>query len=817
MALAPDPPPAAGGSGLTIPSNRPQTLLVHGTLLLAAMAAVFLVAGPQQGSLGVFLAGAGAVMILCPPRVRVDWRLWAAAGGIVASGALAFLPARWFPVAPWRSALEGVAAIPLPESITPMPWETGFWLAIVAISALVGLFALAHPLRTAGLVGLASLAVAGCAVFTVLAIYLKQTGWQVLNTAGPAFGLFPNRNHTASFLVVGSILAMGLMRLAWRDGRWAVGLLAGGGLALFVAGLGYFSASRGGVVFLVVGTVIWVAGLGRQGRSGPLLVSLAILLVAGGGLFVVSGSEVRNRLLPAWNDAGAQAPATMQNPASDLRVAIYADTAGLIREAPLTGIGLGTFVAVFPQYRQRSLGEATALHPESDWLMLAAEAGLPAAVCAGTLGWLLLRRCRRWHSHPSWPLRWACAAAVMAACLHGAVDVPLHRVVLGWWVLVVAGVGLHGGWSADTGVSRVQHAFFVVGGVAALTFGASLIRAQWFGAAPLPPFAQVHTQEEVLRLFRAGDTPAAIRLLETRLRADPLTGAFYHQLGTLLAQSPQADTAVDRAFLAQRLISPNDPTVPFEQGNDWILNDTGRTAALWREALARRERLDRAQGIGEEKSLELYGQMLSKATEFSELQQALLDWKWPQPAYVLPWLAQADAEVRRANIAHFSQDHEFHMRLDEAGKKRLLTILYEKGESGALNDLTNLPAWQTASERIKIRQLQDQGRFEQLVRTLSGQYGIDLRLPEEDTGNASRSVMTEQESSDPVVAFATYWRRGNQLSARRVLDEAAHQDAGRVVPQEVWRLKASLAAYDGSWPEAWQALATYLRQRGDWE
>ena len=240
------------------------------------------------------------------------------------------------------------------------------------------------------------------------------------------------------------------------------------------------------------------------------------LLAAGVLLFFLSGGTARDRLLgtsASSSPAGAASTGPLNpsaaddraaNPSEDFRVKIYRDALDVVRDFPLTGVGLGNFALVFPQYRRASLEDARVLHPESDWLMLTAEAGVPAVLCLIALLVLAARRLRGDTGHPYWPLRWGCAVAAGAAALHGVVDVPLHRVQLGWWVLAVGGLALQGFRSGKTERSRAQHALFVLAGVGALALGGLLIRAQWFGGKPLPPFVVAEAEKKWLPCSSAG-------------------------------------------------------------------------------------------------------------------------------------------------------------------------------------------------------------------------------------------------------------------------------------------------------------------------
>ena len=414
---------------------------------------------------------AGAALGLCPPRVKVDGRLWLMGACLTLCAATAFLPMHWFSVPAWRHALESLPVVPLPSTVTPVPSQTGFWLALLTCTVLTGLFMLAQPVRSPTLLTLASAASLVCGVYAGLAIYAKRSGWHYPFSEDASFGFFPNRNHTATFLLTGGILAMGILGVTLRGGRWVYAVLAGGGLTLCVAALLFYSASRGGVVFLLVGTLLWLAGLGRTHRRGPVLVSCGAVLLAAGILFFSSGSVAQTRLTALVARSTEQAPAGGDKAANhssvaggdtplDLRVLIYKDTLPLIRAFPLTGTGLGTFEMVFPQYRNASLSEMRSVHPESDWLMLAAEAGIPAIGCVLIIFFLLARRLPPLAEHPFWPLRWGCVVAALAAILHGVVDVPAHHVSLGWWIFGPCGARVTTGPCGNTGtITRPTRGF----------------------------------------------------------------------------------------------------------------------------------------------------------------------------------------------------------------------------------------------------------------------------------------------------------------------------------------------------------------------
>ena len=806
------------------------SLWAFGLLLAGATAGVFLAGGPPQGSLGIFLLCAGAALTFCPPQAKVEWRLWIAAAALVGCGALAFLPESWFGVPAWRRTLEAAPAIHLPATITAVPWETGFWLAMLALSLLVGLFLLAHPIRSHGLLAFALLAATAAGGYAALAIYAKATGWHYPFASEATFGFFPNRNHTATLLVAGSLLALGTLSVALREGRWVAGLLAAGTVAVCVAALFFFSASRGGIVFLLVGIVLWFSGLGRRHRDRRLAVSFSCVLLAAGILFLVSGSEVRNRLLGnAKPEPAALAPLPMASPtastpetdksdamhnlSADFRLKIYHDAFDVVRDYSLTGTGLGTFAFVFPQYRHASLTDFSVIHPESDWFMLTAEGGIPATLCLLALLALVVRRLRFAREHPYWPLRWGCALAVGAAALHGLVDVPLHRLQLGWWVLVIGGLAAQSAQSGTGGRSRVQHALFLGGGLVALLLGGRLVLAQWFHQSPLPPFALKGVQDRIYEAYLHNDLEGARRLAEQTIRASPLYDPAYFQLGVLLAQSRANDAAVDAAFKAQRLVEPIHPDTPFHQGEIWFTNDADRVAILWLDALARHQRILEACGRPPDDALGYYCDLLVRAAEQPDTQTDFWNATRQNPSYAFAWLAKAEPDLVREQFVRLATDDNFLRKLDEAAQRRFLLLWYDRGDRQAIGHFLNGRSdWQAAAWPVHMRTLVDARAFEQAFRELGQRAAVSLTLalsaPAENVTSGAATM--EETANNPAAAFVTYWQAGNTVTARRVLEESLASGNGPS-SAELWRLKAALAARDANWPVAWQALQEYIR------
>ena len=773
--------------------------------------------------MGVFLVGAGLALITCPPRVKLEWGLWWIAGGLVACASLALLPRGLVSVPGWRREILGNSVIPLASLVTVTPSVSVFWLAILAFTAAGGLFTLAHPLRSRSQLAFAAAGTFVCGVYAVSSIYAKSTGWRYPFDATfvtkPDFGFFPNRNHTATLLVTGSIVALGVMGVMFRGRHWLAGVIAVTSLTTCATGLVFFSESRAGIGFLVVGTVLWVAGLGRAHWSKPLVISFAAVFLGAVLLFFASQSVAQHRVLalvapeqgrgvPPLKQAAAQAPSELADPPLDTRLLIYADALQLIRDFPLTGSGLGTFRYVFPHYRDRYLSDSAAIHPESDWLLLAAEAGVPAVVLMVAGIAVVFRRAWPQRAHPYWPLRWGILCAALTALLHGMVDVPIHRTALGWWVLAVAGAGLQTSQGVRSQPSRFQYALFVVAGIGGLALGIQLIRAEWFGGRPAPPFAAEKSQQEIAALLDKGDFGNAVDAAQAAIRISPMADPLYFQLGAALLHFETTEAEVDAAFRAQRQLNPIWTQIPIDQGAVWMNIDPARTAFLWMEAIERRERIDRRQSARPRGALSLYRTFLIWTADHPQLQRQLLEAAASKGAdFRLIWVEAAAPALSGEEIARLATDSGFIASLDEPQRRRFLEAWYQRGDREALFPfIASHPVWEGSAWPVHVRALVDGGKFEEAVQAVVERYTISLAL---SAGDSQKLEFGDHD--DPVAAFHLYWEESNVVSARRILAEAR---AAKTVPLEVWRLSAALAAQERDWPAAWTALQGYLRASG---
>ena len=231
------------------------------------------------------------------------------------------------------------------------------------------------------------------------------TGWRLSGSdayRASVVSTFVNRNHFATYASLGLIIALGLMlepllrAVRAKQGFWTIWAVAQAiatvfeerrlpliaAVVILLAVIG--SASRGGILSLA-GAVVFLLAIvffaGRAKRSTKVIASIATL---GAGLLVVSltGEVLLERLQALFAVEGeASASARLQ---------AWAMTLDAIAQRPWLGHGHGAYLEVFYLHGGPELGSMGLwTHAHNDYLQLAAELGIPAAV-ALVLAYLLV-------------------------------------------------------------------------------------------------------------------------------------------------------------------------------------------------------------------------------------------------------------------------------------------------------------------------------------------------------------------------------------------------------------------------------------------
>ncbi len=717
--------------------------------------------------------------------------LWLLVASILA---VSFLPHSLFPAPQWRTLLVQEFQFPFFPTLSPQPWLTIQALGIFFVG--LAWWLLLHP-AAEGETQRAFL----CHAFVVLLALLG--GWILVcafaQVAPPfwhsewKFGPFPNRNQMGNLAGLAAFLALvGFV----RDGtnRNARSFLWVALLALFLAIL-VFNRSRGGLLVLVVATIIWAILLSRRFRSIGQLATIAGLLLIGAAGFLFYGGPLLNRILTQDHDL------TLQG-SLGFRLLVFQDTLRLLADNWITGVGLGNFEQIFPLYREASLNPYRIIHPESDFLWLASELGLPLSLfflilfLRGYRDLLPARHVRNYE------YRAAGFAIGIAFLLHGLIDVSGHRLgsVLPALLAIALASDLRSGCVPGFGaVSRSQHLF--VGGIAAI-FGLSLL------LLPNKPgfIAWQRHLDDVQSALDRGEWTEASESIKQGLVSAPLDWIFYTQRAKVRALSGEPWSEVARDFQLARTLEPSSPDVPLNEAQFYAsYGRLAESASAWRLATERDPALLSARSIdllqsglaetnafraafiaaaGRERTKQLRFLELANPAEFA----ALLD----------QWLQQ-DPALQNWSAAERRQLFEHWIRHGDPEQLLRLSAIY--------------PHWLQQSWTLLFSYLGEQGDFARAVR-LALPLAPKPLLPPPDP-SLEVDILEKR-----VISVPNDWMASYQLYLIYTSHGTRQEDVWNLVrrvtdqpePPHYWSyLEATTASQLGKWEEAWTALRSYLR------
>lgn len=774
--------------------ESPSPLPVSNLMVVAGAALSILLAGTEDAwAIAVFLGCAGAALMLVKPALRPGFApvLLAVLFACLSLGA--FLPQSYFPLPAWRALLESLGSVPLAESVNPQPWLGWFWWWLLAGTCLVYIALLTAPLETKALAMVLQAAALFVALYACAAMFSSQTGWRYPFHGGAVFGFLPNRNHTATLLVVGSVLSFGLMqwRLARGDKAAAAFAALCGGASL--AALLFYSMSRAGVVFLATGLVVWAVGVARSPLMRKRILAAVVVLTLFSGLLVVlGGSTVRDRLAELWKEAvSVQLEGGGQD--VDFRQPVFRDSFRMINDFPIVGAGLGQFSYVFPQYRHDSVRTAKVLHPESDWLMVVAESGLPSAlVLAALLVWYAAA-CWRSRAASGGMLRWTAASAVIAAAFHGLIDVPWHRVSLGWFLLAIAASSVPSSGKALP-APRFFRLFFVIGGLALLAAAGWIGHEKREGRVPAP-YAWPGIAERLACVAEEQGYEQAELAAQEAVRQFPLRYESHYWLAAHLRPFEETGPEIDAAVRAGLAVEPVLPKVPAEQAA--ILQPVNPDAALESWAVA----IDRYAAIearGQKVRMPYAGEYIRRALVAfkgdKERQLRLAQKLSDRPVLLAYWLDHADKEASADFIGMMPDQEDFFEKLPPDLRRRMLSRWI------SLPDASRAVAFMEAHEAsglggaywpVLAQYYAGQNDLPRAVRHVASACGVVLEVPIE----AESGLRGE---------MAAVIAQGNTVAARRMAQDAV--TAPKPLADDLAAAMAYFAS-QGDWESAWKAAS----------
>ncbi|MEM9479173.1 MAG: O-antigen ligase family protein [Verrucomicrobiota bacterium] len=547
----------------------------------------------------LLLTAFGLVLVVVPPKFRLPLPHYFLAAVFVLGATFSFLPATFFDLPEWRERFEIIHGTTDLVHVRP---KVGleYWVAMLAFT--VGALGLSgHRLNSSGQAILA--------FSTLVLIALYAVAAMVVPDDDGMFGFFPNRNHTATLLSIGCLLAVSLTFVFARSSRWVLAGIAGVLLLpLLQAAFGH-NISRAAVVLTVLGTGAWFVFLGRAVLSYRTLVSVLVLGGLGVVLFAISETSVKDRLTETVENLSESQGVYQGQSALDFRVKIFADTIRMALSEPWTGVGLGNFRHVFPQYRDASLINRLCLHPESDWLFLLAEAGIITVAAGGALLIALILIILKASSNKNtWPLRLGLLIAGLIVPFHGLFDVPGHRAGITLLAVILLCSGLRGSRNLMMPV-WARHIHRAVGVVlVALGVWLSLVQINPGNSLELQkPAIAVETMKSIYEEALVFDPESSevdparkgLEIANEALAGSPLDPDLHYFAGAFHLFFEENDALSEAHFEVEQIVEPNWTGVPLRQASAWSTIDPIPTRQGWVEALRRASRMRDQADLGQ--------------------------------------------------------------------------------------------------------------------------------------------------------------------------------------------------------------------------
>ncbi len=384
---------------------------------------------------------------------------------------------------------------------------------------------------------------------------------------GGGFGPFVNPNHFAAYMGMSIPLALGALLwrlgpsfhadLAWPGVRgkliWLENFLSAStpfmiALLIMVVGL-FMSLSRGGFLSLVAALIflsVLVKSRKRFGEGARGMVALVILVGFLAALWV--GFEPLASRLLTFVERGESL--------YEYRVVVWRQTLPLIQDFPAFGTGLGTFVHIFPKYKE-FVAKFLFAHAENDYLQILAEVGFTGFLCAMTFLVLYFRQViKLWwarHDHFIVCLTMGGLSAAVAFLVHSFTNFNIYNPPVATLFSVILALTLSAASSPSRGgarsgskagrlspLRRGAMTTFAAAGMVGVLFAGWQILSAYMAASNLREFRVVNKGAA----FRGSYPNSPAALLARSMALDPLNPDFPDQMARL---------HLERSLIHQRL------------------------------------------------------------------------------------------------------------------------------------------------------------------------------------------------------------------------------------------------------------------------
>jgi len=229
---------------------------------------------------------------------------------------------------------------------------------------------------------------------------------------------FLNHNHFAGYLEL--IIPVTCAILIGRKNRKLLPRAAAAGALIVMIAAFIFAQSRGAWFCLLTALVLMNAILVKRKALPRRSMFILIILVALIFSYAYIKDDSVSKRMYTFAEIGRGEEASFNT-----RVKIWRGTISMIRENPLTGTGINTFVKAFPRHKPGEIYYKLRTHfAHNDYLHMASEMGVAAPLI---MFWLLITVIRRALAKKDLhPVILGCSIGMFSLALHGLVDFNFH-------------------------------------------------------------------------------------------------------------------------------------------------------------------------------------------------------------------------------------------------------------------------------------------------------------------------------------------------------------------------------------------------------
>lgn len=747
------------------------------------------------------------LMSLCymvrPPRRPLSRMLLGFLLAVPLLALAAFLPFGKASQPFWRAALESEHGISLGNLLTPQPLITlEVWVGLT-MGVLWLIYCLGQNFgRQENRVAIQFFALY-TALLAIVAIALLWSKREIplwrLEWNLAYLGPFPNRNHFGGLLAIGAVMSFAATYDAIQRRKvFMAGVYALCVIPMFAAML--LNTSRMGVLLFFAALSLWM-GLATSKRytKAQIAVALSILLLLASG-FILFGNAVLSRVL------GENTLARLIT--SEGRVGIYLDTLRMIFLSPWRGVGLGNFEPVFSMTRQTLDTESRALHPESDWLWLASETGLPCMLCAFIAVIMLATTRGPWSKRgkmTSRGRRLAISAAVAALIFpaQSLVDTPLHGIGPASLTALLVGLAGIGEFTEAESRDRKIPGLWPGLGLAVGGIGLTLCITSLTGSPVTPRARFAQLSREATRLKYSGDYAAALQTWKKAATLKPLQWNTYYERAVLkLAQGYSSQEAL-ADFSRARYLEQTFGRLCMREAEIWFQYDPPYAIPALREAMER----------DPTRAYSFYHGAIQQLPANPELRPALRSLA-TTPGLQFLYLSASTGDEFVSALKEFLAKHPSLEGLKAPDRLKLFQLWYERGPvADLLQQLEGNLDWLRDGWPVLAEHLAKQGDFEgafHKATTYTRAPSLRPRTSGESQDTLRRLFLLNPQ--DPLAGLDLYWAQkaaGNRGGALATLREVIQLK--NAPPGVHWEM-AALLAEDGDYLHAWSAMQEYLRR-----